>query len=336
MQVSGASGVCCAPPFPFLSWQQTGLFPSALLSCCGRSMPEATGPCLSVPPSTSLFWQQANISSCDRVTLAVAAPPPPPGAPSSALSVGAIVGIVIGGLVAAALVLAGWVTLSRYRQKKRREAEQRERASDVESKPAPMALCPAAYSPGKPHGTPPPPISGGGPHFGRKACATASASAWSRAVLTDCPPCPLMLVAACAAQISTRHFGSMTRFSEEELAKACDDFDADCILGEGGFAVVYKGRLEQGLEVAIKRIKVRYPLAAQRLVAQVLEVLQVVQVAQVLEVLQVVEVAQVLEVLQVVQVLEVLQVLQAKALSGCPGPGPRGQACTSTTPSSVP
>lgn len=66
----------------------------------------------------------------------------------------------------------------------------------------------------------------------------------------------LVLALPRAAQISTRHFGSMTRFSEEELAKACDDFDDDCILGEGGFAVVYKGRLEQGIEVAIKRIKV--------------------------------------------------------------------------------
>lgn len=56
-------------------------------------------------------------------------------------------------------------------------------------------------------------------------------------------------------QISSRHFGTLRRFSASELLKATNSFDEDCLLGEGGFSKVYKGRLEDGKTVAVKRIK---------------------------------------------------------------------------------
>ena len=58
-------------------------------------------------------------------------------------------------------------------------------------------------------------------------------------------------------QITTRHFGTLRRFSVDELSKATNSFDEDNLLGEGGFSKVYKGRLEEGKAVAVKRIKVR-------------------------------------------------------------------------------
>ncbi|CAI5484779.1 unnamed protein product, partial [Closterium sp. Yama58-4] len=56
-------------------------------------------------------------------------------------------------------------------------------------------------------------------------------------------------------QISSRHFGTLRRFTSEELKKATNGFDEDYVLGEGGFSKVYKGKLEDGKFVAIKRIK---------------------------------------------------------------------------------
>lgn len=54
----------------------------------------------------------------------------------------------------------------------------------------------------------------------------------------------------------TRHFGSLVRFSAEELAEACNDFDEDNVVGEGGYSEVFKGVLSDGTPVAIKRMKV--------------------------------------------------------------------------------
>lgn len=64
------------------------------------------------------------------------------------------------------------------------------------------------------------------------------------------------MLAGGAAQISSRHFGTLRRFSVSELAGATKDFDEDNLLGEGGFSKVYKGTLEGGKVVAVKRIKV--------------------------------------------------------------------------------
>eukprot|EP00475_Leptophrys_vorax_P022846 TRINITY_DN3108_c0_g1_i1.p1 TRINITY_DN3108_c0_g1~~TRINITY_DN3108_c0_g1_i1.p1 ORF type:complete len:633 (-),score=70.43 TRINITY_DN3108_c0_g1_i1:459-2357(-) len=56
-------------------------------------------------------------------------------------------------------------------------------------------------------------------------------------------------------QISTRHFGTLRRYTVDELSRATNNFDEDNLLGEGGFSKVYKGRLEDGKCVAVKRIK---------------------------------------------------------------------------------
>lgn len=60
-----------------------------------------------------------------------------------------------------------------------------------------------------------------------------------------------------AAELTTRHFGVLKRFTPEELAASCNDFSDDNYLGEGGFSIVYKGTLENGTTVAIKKMKVR-------------------------------------------------------------------------------
>lgn len=63
------------------------------------------------------------------------------------------------------------------------------------------------------------------------------------------------LAADIETQISTRHFGTLRRFTVEDLSKATFQFDEDNILGEGGFSKVYKGTLPDGKNVAVKKIK---------------------------------------------------------------------------------
>jgi hypothetical protein len=43
-------------------------------------------------------------------------------------------------------------------------------------------------------------------------------------------------------------------FTFRELAAATKNFRQDCLLGEGGFGRVYKGRLENGQAVAVKQL----------------------------------------------------------------------------------
>ncbi|KAL1565638.1 Protein NSP-INTERACTING KINASE 3 [Salvia divinorum] len=49
--------------------------------------------------------------------------------------------------------------------------------------------------------------------------------------------------------------GHLRRYTFKELRDATDHFNAKNILGKGGFGVVYKGRLNNGTVVAVKRIK---------------------------------------------------------------------------------
>lgn len=47
----------------------------------------------------------------------------------------------------------------------------------------------------------------------------------------------------------------LRRFSLEELQLATDNFSNENILGRGGFGMVYRGRLEDGSLVAVKRLE---------------------------------------------------------------------------------
>ncbi|CAA6665529.1 unnamed protein product [Spirodela intermedia] len=49
--------------------------------------------------------------------------------------------------------------------------------------------------------------------------------------------------------------GHLRRFSLKELRAATDHFNPKNILGKGGFGIVYKGRLQDGTVVAVKRLK---------------------------------------------------------------------------------
>ncbi|KAJ3692129.1 hypothetical protein LUZ60_012479 [Juncus effusus] len=49
--------------------------------------------------------------------------------------------------------------------------------------------------------------------------------------------------------------GNLKRFTLKELQTATDNFHSKNILGQGGFGVVYKGFLKNGITVAVKRLK---------------------------------------------------------------------------------
>lgn len=49
--------------------------------------------------------------------------------------------------------------------------------------------------------------------------------------------------------------GNLRRFQFKELQSATNNFSSKNILGKGGFGNVYKGRLSDGVIVAVKRLK---------------------------------------------------------------------------------
>uniref|UniRef100_A0A0D9XRD6 non-specific serine/threonine protein kinase n=1 Tax=Leersia perrieri TaxID=77586 RepID=A0A0D9XRD6_9ORYZ len=51
------------------------------------------------------------------------------------------------------------------------------------------------------------------------------------------------------------HLGHLKRFMIKEIQEATNNFDRNNILGQGGFGVVYKGRLRDSTIVAVKRMK---------------------------------------------------------------------------------
>eukprot|EP00270_Netrium_digitus_P017515 TRINITY_DN643_c0_g2_i1.p1 TRINITY_DN643_c0_g2~~TRINITY_DN643_c0_g2_i1.p1 ORF type:complete len:618 (+),score=200.50 TRINITY_DN643_c0_g2_i1:127-1980(+) len=128
--------------------------------------------------------QAGNLSSCAPKQLNDVAP-----SSGNGVSLGAVIGGVVGGLVLLGLLVAAGVFFKRWREKVQRRREEALLAEDIEN------------------------------------------------------------------QISTRHFGSLRRFNVEDLMKSTNGFDDDNIIGEGGYAKVYKGKLEDGSEVAIKRLK---------------------------------------------------------------------------------
>uniref|UniRef100_A0A0A9DMJ9 non-specific serine/threonine protein kinase n=1 Tax=Arundo donax TaxID=35708 RepID=A0A0A9DMJ9_ARUDO len=56
----------------------------------------------------------------------------------------------------------------------------------------------------------------------------------------------------CVSDIS---MGNSRFFTYEKLYQITDGFSAQKLLGEGGFGLVYKGRLPDGKEVAVKQLK---------------------------------------------------------------------------------
>ncbi|KAF8749187.1 hypothetical protein HU200_012727 [Digitaria exilis] len=59
----------------------------------------------------------------------------------------------------------------------------------------------------------------------------------------------------CGGDAASRNATERARaFTYGELAAATDNFRAECLLGEGGFGRVYRGRLESGQVVAVKQL----------------------------------------------------------------------------------
>ncbi|CAO2842764.1 unnamed protein product [Amaranthus hypochondriacus] len=54
--------------------------------------------------------------------------------------------------------------------------------------------------------------------------------------------------------VTSREFGDLPMFEFEKLANATDNFQEKNKLGKGGFGPVYKGKLEDGQEIAVKRL----------------------------------------------------------------------------------
>eukprot|EP00850_Spirogloea_muscicola_P000441 SM000002S05521 [mRNA] locus=s2:483887:487358:+ [translate_table: standard] len=51
------------------------------------------------------------------------------------------------------------------------------------------------------------------------------------------------------------HLGQLKRYAFKDLYAACNAFDEKNVLGKGGFGKVYKGKLDNGTLVAVKRLK---------------------------------------------------------------------------------
>lgn len=51
------------------------------------------------------------------------------------------------------------------------------------------------------------------------------------------------------------NLGNLKKFTFKELQRATDNFSTKNILGAGGFGNVYKGKLGDGIMVAVKRLK---------------------------------------------------------------------------------
>lgn len=62
-----------------------------------------------------------------------------------------------------------------------------------------------------------------------------------------------------AEDVQAGAFGDLQRFNADELAEACNEFSDDNFIGEGPNATVYKGFLENGTPVAVKKYKTVRP-----------------------------------------------------------------------------
>ncbi|KAF0932732.1 hypothetical protein E2562_012075 [Oryza meyeriana var. granulata] len=183
-----------------------------------------------------------------RALAQITAPPsaPAPAAPqkdsSSGLSSTAVVWIIVAagvvGAVLALCVLTLWIRRCRRRRRRRRQQAQ------------PLTLPPPIYNPYYKGGLPPQPfVAQQAPsdhYFNQQHHPTppqtsgtfsnaSSERTHSIDILTELPT-----------------GGSL---SYDQLAAATNGFSSDNVIGQGGFGCVYKGKLQDGTEVAIKKLK---------------------------------------------------------------------------------
>ena len=65
------------------------------------------------------------------------------------------------------------------------------------------------------------------------------------------------------------YIGAAKHFTLKDMENATDNFDSARILGEGGFGIVYSGRLDDGREVAVKVLKRHNQHGIQEFLAEV-------------------------------------------------------------------
>lgn len=56
-------------------------------------------------------------------------------------------------------------------------------------------------------------------------------------------------------KMSLQVISGNVKFTWDEILRATKCFSKNMVVGEGGFSIVYRGRLENGKEVAVKRAK---------------------------------------------------------------------------------
>lgn len=61
-------------------------------------------------------------------------------------------------------------------------------------------------------------------------------------------------------KMSLQVISGNVKFTWDDILKATKCFSSSLIIGEGGFSVVYKGKLVNGKEVAVKRAKKVNPI----------------------------------------------------------------------------
>ncbi|KAG5559340.1 hypothetical protein RHGRI_009023 [Rhododendron griersonianum] len=213
--------------------------------------PATPAPSTSPPPPTT--------TTATSNSSASPPPPPPPLPPPPNLSVGLIVGIVIGGLFT--LVLLGLVYICFRKRKRRREHEY---------------YCPPPTGPkgNGPYGVLPQHWQHNTPQPGSHAVRMPPIPSPPQVVLPQLPrspvhpPPPLMSSSGDYGSNQTGGENPLTppspgmalgfsksTFTYEELAMATDGFSKANLLGQGGFGYVHKGVLPSGKEVAVKQLK---------------------------------------------------------------------------------
>ncbi|XP_058206738.1 proline-rich receptor-like protein kinase PERK1 isoform X1 [Rhododendron vialii] len=218
------------------------------------------------PPATSTTSPPPPPPTATATTSNSSASPPPPPPPASPLppappnlSVGLIVGIVIGGLLTLVLLGLGYICFRK--RKRRREHEY---------------YCPPPLGPkgDDPYGVLPQHWQHNTPQPGSHAVRMPPIPSPPHVVLPQLPRSPVLSpppLISSSGDYGSNHTGgenpltppspgmalgfSKSTFTYEELAMATDGFSKANLLGQGGFGYVHKGVLPSGKEVAVKQLK---------------------------------------------------------------------------------